>query len=138
MSGLQLIPSPDLGAVATFETLGTNFKIDETVIKYLLKVGLECLEEFRFFWDAEEKIDAWLAKVGLKEEDRNLQGARLRRAWAAVRLWYTQAEQDRSKVATSDLDLHASREGAAKPPFGSDIGFVFPLICTRRTLPCLV
>lgn len=104
MSGLQLIPSPDLGAAATFETLGTNFKIDEAIIKHLLKVGLESLEEFRFFWDAEEKIDAWLAKVGLKEEDRNLQGARLRRAWAAVRLWYTQAEQDRSKVATSDLD----------------------------------
>lgn len=104
MSGLQLIPSPDLGAAATFETLGTNFKIDEAVIKYLLKVGLESLEEFRFFWDAEEKIDTWLAKVGLKEEERNLQGARLRRAWAAVRLWYTQAEQDRSKVATSDLD----------------------------------
>ena len=104
MSGLQLIPSPDLDATKTFETLGNNFKLDTTIVQYLLKIGLESLEEFRFFWDAEEKIEAWLIKVGIKEEDRNLQGARLRRAWAAVRLWYTQAEQDRSKVASSDLD----------------------------------
>ena len=104
MSGLQLIPSPDLSAEDTFRALGTNFKLASPVVDYLIKIGLENLEEFRFFWDSEEKIDLWLGKVGIKDEDKNLQGARLRRAWAAVRLWYTQAEQDRSRVATSDLD----------------------------------
>ena len=67
MSGLQLIPSPDLDAKSTFETLGTDFKLDTLVVQYLLKIGLDSLEEFRFFWDAEEKIDGWLAKVGIKE-----------------------------------------------------------------------
>ena len=104
MSGLQLIPSPDLSAEETFRALGTNFKLATPVVDYLIKIGIENLEEFRFFWDSEDKIDLWLGKVGLKEEEKNLQGARLRRAWAAVRLWYTQAEQDRSRVATADLD----------------------------------
>lgn len=104
MSSSQLIPSTDLSPEETLRTLGTNFKIAQPVLDYLLKSGIENLEEFRFFWDDESKIESWLGKVGLKDEDKNIQGARVRRAWAAVRLWFTQAEQDRSKVATSDLD----------------------------------
>ena len=38
------------------------------------------------------------------EKTSRFQAARLRRAWASVRLFYQQAEQDRSKVLTSDLD----------------------------------
>lgn len=104
MSSIQLIPSTDLPPEETIQALGRNFKLDKPVIDYLLKSGIENLEEFRFFWDAEDKIEPWLNKIGLKDEEKNIQGARVRRAWAAVRLWFTQSEQDRSKVATSDLD----------------------------------
>eukprot|EP00434_Breviolum_minutum_P038763 symbB.v1.2.034397.t3/scaffold4431.1/size39743/2 len=66
---------------------------------------IEDLEELRFFWDTEEKIEPWVQKIGITDETaRNIQLARLCRAWSAVRLWYQQAEQDRSKVATADLD----------------------------------
>ena len=44
-----------------------------------------------------------MQKLNLGEE-HNIQCARLRRAWSAVRLFYTHAEQDRSKVSSTDLD----------------------------------
>ena len=84
MSSIQLIPSTDLPPEETIQALGRNFKLDKPVIDYLLKSGIENLEEFRFFWDAEDKIEPWLNKIGLKDEEKNIQGARVRRAWAAV------------------------------------------------------
>ena len=102
--GLQLIPVGETDGVASIKKLGDNFSIDTKIVDHLLKSGLANLEEFRFFWDAEDKVDVWLQKIGVSTDDRNLQGARVRRAWAAVRLYFQQAEQDRSKVSTADLD----------------------------------
>eukprot|EP00434_Breviolum_minutum_P029334 symbB.v1.2.025947.t1/scaffold2554.1/size89898/9 len=90
---------------AALRTLGKNFKLNEQVVQHLIKAQIENLDEFRFFWDSEEKVEGWINKVGIADETaKNIQLARLRRAWSAVRLWYQQAEQDRSKVATADLD----------------------------------
>ena len=69
----------------------------------LLKSKIESLDEFRFFFDEESKIEPWISKLNLGDE-KNIQAARLRRAWAAVRLFFQQAEQDRSRVTVSDLD----------------------------------
>ena len=69
----------------------------------LLKSRIQNLEEFRFLFEDEAKIEPFLAKIPLGE-DRLVQGARLRRAWTAVSLFYKQADQDRSKVTASDLD----------------------------------
>ena len=44
-----------------------------------------------------------MSKLSLGE-DANLQGARVRRAWAAVSLYFKQSEQDRSRISASDLD----------------------------------
>ena len=61
------------------------------------------VEEFRFFFDAEAKVEPWLGKIQLGAEAQ-IQAARLRRAWHAVSLYYKTAEQDHSRVAIEDLD----------------------------------
>ena len=105
MTSASLIPSADLVGEEALRTLGKNFKLNEQVVQHLIKAQIENLDEFRFFWDSEEKVEGWINKVGIADETaKNIQLARLRRAWSAVRLWYQQAEQDRSKVATADLD----------------------------------
>lgn len=73
------------------------------VVDALIKSKIDNLDEFRFFFEDESKVEPWLGKLSLGE-DKQIQAARLRRAWASVRLFYQQAEQDRSKVLTSDLD----------------------------------
>ena len=86
-----------------FTELARNFKLHDAVRDALINSQIENLEEFRFLFDQETKVDLWIQKLSLGDE-KALQGARLRRAWYAVRLYYQQAEQDRSKVALSDLD----------------------------------
>ena len=98
-------PSGEHTGEEALRALGKHFKLQSNVVDHLVKAQIEDLEELRFFWDTEEKIEPWVQKIGITDETaRNIQLARLRRAWSAVRLWYQQAEQDRSKVATADLD----------------------------------
>ena len=105
MTSSQWAPSGDLVGEEALRALGKNFKLTTQIVDHLVKAQIEDLEEFRFFWDSEEKIEPWVQKIGVADETaRNIQLARLRRAWAAVRPWYQQSEQDRSKVATADLD----------------------------------
>ena len=97
------IPKPGDDGVTILRSLGTSFNLVEVVVDALIKAKIENLEEFRFFFEDESKVEPWLGKLTLGE-DKNIQAARLRRAWAAVRLFYQQSEQDRSKVLSSDLD----------------------------------
>ena len=97
------IPKPGEDGATILRSLGTSFNLVEHVVDALIKAKIENLAEFRFFFEDESKVEPWLGKLTLGE-DKNIQAARLRRAWAAVRLFYQQAEQDRSKVLTSDLD----------------------------------
>lgn len=97
------IPRDGAPVEEVLKSLGTQFSLDDAVIKGLLAAKIGHIEEFRFFFDAEEKITPWVQKLNLGEE-HNIQCARLRRAWSAVRLFYTHAEQDRSKVSSTDLD----------------------------------
>ena len=59
--------------------------------------------ELRFFFDNEDHVGRWVAKLGFGDATL-LQTARVRSAWSAVRLYFQQAEQDRSKVTLADLD----------------------------------
>ena len=81
---------------------------------------MDNLDEFRFFFDEEAKVDAWVNRLSLGEE-KALQAARVRRAWFAVRLLFRNMEQDRSKVVATDLDsmLAESELGTRRQPFGS-------------------
>ena len=83
--------------------LGDNFGLDDGVVEALLRLGIENFQEFRFLWASEQAIETWIGKLGLGDNIL-LMTARVRRAWAAVGLDYRQVEQDRSKVAVSDLD----------------------------------
>ena len=85
------------------QKLGDNFGLDEGVVDALVQLGVENLQEFRFLWANEQAIETWIAKLGLGDKAL-LMTARVRRAWAAVGLYYRQVEQDRSKIALSDLD----------------------------------
>lgn len=98
-------PLPKEGASAeeVLKSLGAHFKLAEQVVDTLLKSKIESLDEFRYFFDEEGKIEPWISKINLGE-DKNIQAAPLRRAWASVRLFFQQAEQDRSRVTVSDLD----------------------------------
>ena len=98
-------PLPKEGATGeeVLRSFGTHFKWADEVTTALLKSHIEGLEEFRFFFDGEDKIEPFISKLNLGET-KSIQAARLRRAWAAVRLFYAQAEQDRSKVPVADLD----------------------------------
>ena len=102
-SSLQLAPSDGADAAATFRQLGVNFSIAEAVTDALVKARLQNLEEFRYFFESEDKVQPWLSKLSLGE-DANIQGARVRRAWAAVSFYFKQSEQDRSRISASDLD----------------------------------
>ena len=103
MTSTSLVPVEGPDFKATLDSLGKNFNLDAQVLDALLKSRIQNLEEFRFLFEDEGKIEPFLAKIPLGE-DRLVQGARLRRAWTAVSLFYKQADQDRSKVTTSDLD----------------------------------
>ncbi|CAE7528746.1 unnamed protein product, partial [Symbiodinium sp. KB8] len=69
----------------------------------LLATKVQNLEEVRYFFADEAAVDPWLKKTALGE-DHNIQAARLRRCWAAIRFYFSQSEADRSKVALADLD----------------------------------
>ena len=98
-------PLPKEGASGeeVLKSLGAHFKWHDDVTLALIKSNIESMDEFRYFFDEESKIEAWISKLSLGD-NKQIQAARLRRAWAAVRLFYHQAEQDRSKVPVTDLD----------------------------------
>ena len=103
MTSVRLVPVESTTIQETMESLGLNFSLDPVVTKALLATKIQNLEEFRFLFEDESKVDTFLAKLQLGDE-RLIQGSRLRRAWTAVTLYYKNQDQDRSKVSVSDLD----------------------------------
>ena len=88
---------------ATLSKLQANFDLADAVIEALEKSQLKNLEEFWFLFDSEAEIVLWTARLKLGDQEQ-LQVARLRRTWSAVKLFYQHAEQDRSKGQASDLE----------------------------------
>ena len=91
----SLVPSDGADCL---DRLGKNFQLAAEVVGALSKAGIANLEEFRFFFDAEAKVEPWLGKLQLGAEAQ-IQAARLRRAWHSVSLYYQTAEQDRSRTS---------------------------------------
>ena len=70
----------------TFASLCTEFKIHDSVQKLLKDSPMENLDDFRFFWGTEGEIAAFVNKAtDLEQPMLQLQAARLRMAWSAVR-----------------------------------------------------
>ncbi|CAE7248146.1 unnamed protein product, partial [Symbiodinium sp. CCMP2456] len=102
-SSVTLTPRDGTDIATTLQALGLNFGLDDKVVQALLATKVQNLEELRYFFADEGAVDPWLKKTPLGEE-HNIQAARLRRCWAAVRMYFSQSEADRSKVALADLD----------------------------------
>jgi len=98
-----LVPRDGTDFKASLETLSLNFSLAPEIQAKLLAEGLTNLEELRFLFDNEEHVGRWVQKLGLGDRSM-LETSRLRRAWSAVRLYFSTSEQDRSKVALTDLD----------------------------------
>ena len=103
MASVALVPRVQHDVKQALETLQSNFSLSEQIIKAILATGIQNLEEFRYLWDTEEGVERWVTKLSLGDQSL-LMTARLRRAWAAAKVYYQQIEQDRSKVALADLD----------------------------------
>ena len=75
----------------------------------LLAEGFNNLAELRFLFDKTKNTwgGGWLSSGS----------ARLRRAWSAVRLYDSHSEQDRSKVALTDLGYDAGELRDVKQAF---------------------
>ena len=129
---LQLIPQEGEDPEASFRALGKNFDLDPQVVQLLLKSHLKNFEEFRFFFSDEASVESFLSKIDLKDHQK-VQVARLRRAWAALKAYYTQFEGDKSRVPESDLDtmLGESELRDAKTQFWVRYKLRFP----RRSTP---
>ena len=99
----SLVPRDGGDFKAALATLATNFSLAPEVTKRIESEGVTHLEELRYLFDSEEHVGRWITKLGLGDATI-IQTARMRRAWQAVRLYFNQAEQDRSKVTLADLD----------------------------------
>ena len=97
----------------------------DSLARATAKAGIANLEEFRFFFDAEAKVEPWLGKIQLGAEAQ-IQAARLRRAWHSVSLYYKTAEQDRSRVAIEDSLLGDTELRSAKEAFWVRYKLKFP------------
>eukprot|EP00439_Symbiodinium_sp_Y106_P014492 s6028_g2.t1 len=99
-----LVPRDGTDFKAALDTLALNFTLAPEVQAKLLAEGLiAILEELRFLFDNQEHVGRRVSKIGLGDRAM-LETARLRRAWSAVRLYFSTSEQDQSKVALTDLD----------------------------------
>ena len=127
MSSSGLVPREGGTPEVSLAALGVNFSLDDVIVKGLIKEKIANLEEFRFFFHDGAQVETWVTKLGVTD-DKMVQIARLRRAWAAVSLFYQTAEQDRSKVQTTDLDsmLNESELRDSKTAFWRRYRLKFP------------
>ena len=89
------------GVAAQIHTLGQEFQIIDTIIKYLKDtVGIGSLEDFAYMFAKEEDVPPLVAKLSLGDAEP-LQIARLRRAWLAVKA----AQTESRAVAQADGDF---------------------------------
>ena len=83
-AAMALVPVEKSSREETFGVLCKQFDIDGKIEKLLISEGIQSLEEFRFFFVAESDVATFTAKVNMGDKAQ-LQAARLRRAWHAVR-----------------------------------------------------
>jgi len=104
-SGIDKVPLQKETKQATFETLCTDFGIDDKVRQLFMDSPIENLQEFRFYFTAEDQIDAFVAaEKDLKDSGLRIQIARVRRAWAAVRQVASKREAGGLTSSVAELD----------------------------------
>ena len=67
-TSIRLVPVESTTIQETMESLGLNFSLDPVVTKALLATKIQNLEEFRFLFEDESKVDTFLSKLQLGDE----------------------------------------------------------------------
>ena len=113
MASVALVPRAEQDIRTALNVLALNFSLNDKVVEELLKVGVRNLEEFRFLFEDEAKVGAFVAKIGLGDE-ATIQTARLRRAWTATRVYFS----GRLGLALGGVGIEGCQAGvlAALPP----------------------
>ena len=120
MASVALVPRAEQDIRTALNVLALNFSLNDKVVEELLKVGVRNLEEFRFLFEDEAKVGAFVAKIGLGDE-ATIQTARLRRAWTATRVGRAgsiQSGSGRLGLALGGVGIEGCQAGvlAALPP----------------------
>ena len=86
MTSVRLVPVESTTIQETMESLGLNFSLDPVVTKALLATKIQNLEEFRFLFEDESKVDTFLAKLQLGDERliKGLGCAELGQQWPCI------------------------------------------------------
>ena len=87
----------------TFQTLATQFRLNDATMTYIRKRKIENLNDLRFFFADESEVATFLSKE-TSIPDSDLMTSRVRAAWHAIRQQALLRETDKSKVDTADLD----------------------------------
>ena len=63
MASVALVPRAEQDIRTVLNVLALNFSLNDKVVEELLKVGVRNLEEFRFLFEDEAKVGAFVAKL---------------------------------------------------------------------------
>lgn len=103
MASFNLVPRDGADFKITLESLQLNFDFSQDVLDALLKANIKNLEELRYFFESETEVGVWVQKLNLGDQQA-IQTARVRRTWAALKVYFQHADAGRVRVAESDLD----------------------------------
>ncbi|CAE7538614.1 unnamed protein product [Symbiodinium sp. CCMP2592] len=109
MASFSLVPRDGADFRATMESLQLNFEFSDDVLEALVKQKIKNLEEFRYFFESEGEIGLWVQKLSLGDQ-QPLQTARLRRTWAAVKVFFQHADAGRVPDLDDLLDDSSLRD----------------------------
>jgi hypothetical protein len=91
------------GFAATMRLIQKDFKWSDELRVATESLGLENLDEFRFYFTSEAQITEWRDTMK-SMKDHGFQAAKLCRAWHAVRTQGALRDSDKSVRPTQDLD----------------------------------
>ena len=75
-----------------FFELCHDFKISDAVFQLFILSPMDCLDDFRFYFNNEDQISSCVAQiVDLRDAALHIQVARVRRAWSSVRQSHSNA-----------------------------------------------
>ena len=116
---------------ATVDSIAKDFSWNVKLVTSVKGLGCINLDEFRFYWTDEAKVQAWAdtQKWDDQTNAHNLQTARLKRVWHAVRKQAELREADKGALSTGDLDelLDSDDLGDRKKQFWNRYHLAYPL-----------
>jgi len=100
----EIVPSEKGNKEATFNCLAKDFNLDPSVLVLLMGSHMDNLEDFRYYFAEEKDVDTFIAHSELKDSMLRIQIARLRRAWASVKLMAQRREARQSTSTVAEMD----------------------------------